>query len=958
MRSQDCRDILLESLHFPEIYQRQQQVELAHETTFAWIFDGTKRNWGNQDSFVDWLQSDSALYWIAGKPGSGKSTLMRMITEDHRTLDLLHQSQQREPVLIKHFFWCAIEAGSAVPKSICGMLRSLLYQLYTITESCIPAELLRGLAHRETWTRDRLIRYLSTALEQAALVKSLLIVVDGLDECEDEENDLLKIIDLIRTTKNIKIVASSRDMQDYLDYFEDGPRLTTHEKTRDDIENFAKSQINVQSRFKAVRNLCNRLSHVEQQTLVKTITDKSEGVFLWVKFAIKEIQKGANSDSLEELLLRLGKLPVDLRNMFEYMIGRIPQDYQHRAMLYFRLLAMEGPGRKVYLRDLAFVRADMKCEASQPPMISSGQQLFEEYLIMKRSVSSHTAGLLRVTTPVVPRNKRYGFRTRFLSTEERNRHVLQLISLSDIDYIHRSAFEVVQSRIDTEKSLASTLLSDIDLKVRLVRSKIHDLFLQHSIGDEQASFEALGSCLLIIESAYEEERLRLLQIVNGILYRATYSDAVVASKSTTLGWPLRVLGPILAAGTQSWRPAAGTLCYLYSDIKTYLPTWTLARPLQYSHDQDLQAPDLISLCAYMGLHACVETLMGEEQDLVPSRTLAFLMTGLNLYISSDILNTFLNSMIVVARSCIELGADPNAPVRLISELMAQQRIEICNDDACTQTERGYDHSCTSFKLLLYAFASLTVQDHINGSLRAQDTMQACCSPRDAVPISKEVLESLYDLVIKAIENEADIEHTLFDFYVYDDSTWTGKSEEFYVGYIKLMLNSPALMLWLSDFTGTAKPLHNYFRDLGYHPHACAVSIGISTGKDEYMHTVPHEYIVPQEHIKDVLCSELYRDEPGHSKSTNHTDSSASDCIDSYIKHALDAWQSGSPSFKALDGFDYASEEDNDARFLHWTQIDIRRSLGVKPRSDFKLSNILPEAQDGLEVHLGNPDEWA
>lgn len=958
MRSQDCRDALLESLHFPEIYQRQQQVELAHETTFAWIFDGTKRRWGYQDSFVDWLQSDSALYWITGKPGSGKSTLMRMITEDQRTLDLLHQSQQKEAVLITHFFWCAIEAGSAVPKSICGMLRSLLYQLYANSESHVPAQLLEGLAYRETWTRDRLTRYLSAALEQAALTKSLLIVVDGLDECEDEESDLLEIIDMIKSAKNVKIIASSRDMQDYVDYFEDGPRLTIHEKTRDDIQNFARSQINEHSRSKAVQNLCKRLSHDEQQKLVKVVTDKSEGVFLWVKFAIKEIQKGANSDSIEELFLRLRKLPNDLKNMFEYMIGRIPQDYQQRAMLYFRLLAIEGPERKVYLRDLAFVRADMKSEASQPIMVTPGKRLFEEYSVMKRSVSSHTAGLLRVTTPTIPRNKLFGFRNRSLSTEERNRHVLQLMIQTDIDYIHRSAFEVIQCRIDTENSLANTLFSDLELKLGLIRSKIHDSFLQHSIGDQQASFEALASCLLIVESACEEERLRLLHLVDSILPKANCSHSVVDSRSMVLGWPLRVLGPILDAGTRSWRPAAGMSCYLYSDIKTYLPTRTLARPLQYSYDQDLEAPDLISLCAYMGLHACVKTLMGAHQDLVPSNILAFLMAGLNLDIGSDIMSTFLRGTIDVAGRCLELGADPNTSVRFMSELMAQEHIVKGHEDAYTQTETGYDNSCSSFKLLLYAFTSLMIQEHIHGSLRAQDTMQACCSPRDGVLISGEALELLYNLVIKAIENGADIEHTSFEFFVYDDSTWTGKGEEFYIGYIKVMLDSPALVLWLSDIIETAKPLHDYFRNRGCNPHACAVSIGVSNGKDEYMHTIPHEYIIPQEHLQDILCSELYRDEPTHSRSTKQADDSASDCIDSYIKQALDAWQSGSPSYKALNVFDYASEDDSDARFLNWTQIDIRRSLGVKPRRDFKLSSILPRAQDGLEVHLGNPDEWA
>ncbi|KAH7391608.1 hypothetical protein BKA64DRAFT_109923 [Cadophora sp. MPI-SDFR-AT-0126] len=60
--------------------QRYEAVVEAHPKTFEWAFqdlDGT--------NFSTWLQSGCGLCWIRGKPGSGKSTLMKHIIDDVRT---------------------------------------------------------------------------------------------------------------------------------------------------------------------------------------------------------------------------------------------------------------------------------------------------------------------------------------------------------------------------------------------------------------------------------------------------------------------------------------------------------------------------------------------------------------------------------------------------------------------------------------------------------------------------------------------------------------------------------------------------------------------------------------------------------------------------------------------------------------------------------------------------------
>ncbi len=71
----------LGSLWYPEIKHREETIKEAHARTFRWIFepdvsDKAVRRW---HSFVEWLASGQGTYWISGKAGSGKSTLMNCI---------------------------------------------------------------------------------------------------------------------------------------------------------------------------------------------------------------------------------------------------------------------------------------------------------------------------------------------------------------------------------------------------------------------------------------------------------------------------------------------------------------------------------------------------------------------------------------------------------------------------------------------------------------------------------------------------------------------------------------------------------------------------------------------------------------------------------------------------------------------------------------------------------------
>jgi hypothetical protein len=72
-------DRLLKSLEFPQMNARRNDPAIdAYENTFQWVFEeNLQRSW---DSFPSFLRSkQDTLYWISGKPGSGKSTLMKFL---------------------------------------------------------------------------------------------------------------------------------------------------------------------------------------------------------------------------------------------------------------------------------------------------------------------------------------------------------------------------------------------------------------------------------------------------------------------------------------------------------------------------------------------------------------------------------------------------------------------------------------------------------------------------------------------------------------------------------------------------------------------------------------------------------------------------------------------------------------------------------------------------------------
>ncbi|KAH9879586.1 hypothetical protein IAQ61_001404 [Plenodomus lingam] len=106
-----AQEKLLRSLEFTEQFTRYNAIKEKFENTFEWIYDSEQQQAKSESGTIsrrcsqklkDWLVSDQPLFWIQGKPGSGKSTLVKFLYEDGRTRDIL-QKQDPKAIVVSAY---------------------------------------------------------------------------------------------------------------------------------------------------------------------------------------------------------------------------------------------------------------------------------------------------------------------------------------------------------------------------------------------------------------------------------------------------------------------------------------------------------------------------------------------------------------------------------------------------------------------------------------------------------------------------------------------------------------------------------------------------------------------------------------------------------------------------------------------------------------------------------------
>ncbi|KAJ0329906.1 hypothetical protein COL5a_003734 [Colletotrichum fioriniae] len=334
---------ILQSLKFDQIKTRQEAIKESHRNTFNWIFD--EKN----TTFSRWLESENGFYWVRGKPGSGKSTLMKFLVSHQTTkLKLRKWGNGCTTVIASHYFW---NAGNTMQKSQLGLLQTLLYEVLKEVPDLI--EQVCGFRWSwseptlaDIWDKGELLTAFDILAKQTEISAKFCFFIDGLDEYTDRAKrydetfeDLLIILQTFAATPAFKICASSRPWQAFITAFDCSSwQLQMEDLTKDDIAKYVTDTLHNNKDYKALVEYDDHCSLV-----AKVIVTRAQGVFLWVYLVVQSLSNGLmNGDDSKELLRRLDMIPNDLKQYFHHMLETIEPVYWESTSRIFRVMIESG----------------------------------------------------------------------------------------------------------------------------------------------------------------------------------------------------------------------------------------------------------------------------------------------------------------------------------------------------------------------------------------------------------------------------------------------------------------------------------------------------------------------------------------------------------------------------------------------------------------------------------------
>lgn len=338
------RKEFLDSLRFTDIFTRQESLRNNTPGTYEWVFtEQSPSEEVGDDAFKDrelrgktvaWLRNAESLFWIKGKPGSGKSMLMSFLLNDHRTKTSLQTWAGDCTVhVFSFFFW---KPGTTLQKTIIGLLRSLLLQIVRSKPNAVDDILTQDSSLSfSAWHEARL----SETIEQlmaAYQSDRILFLIDALDECEDDHDELVDVLKRLGSGANVKTLCSSRPEIALKMHLGTPPELSL------EVLNYKDILIHAGKVFKPYGKALEKFSD--------PVASGAEGVFLWAVLVCKSFIRGhIDGDNDRVLYERLATIPRGLDGLFARMFSEVDEVHQKSLKFYLHSLDYRIGGTSIAL---------------------------------------------------------------------------------------------------------------------------------------------------------------------------------------------------------------------------------------------------------------------------------------------------------------------------------------------------------------------------------------------------------------------------------------------------------------------------------------------------------------------------------------------------------------------------------------------------------------------------------
>lgn len=488
------RHRFLQSLKYPDFNARRNQVLEAYSDTWNWIFPGKVEELSDYaflsaikwDSFSDWLSSSDSIYWISGKPGSGKTTLFKYILEDQRTREHL-DIWSRDCKIVSHYFW---RPGSRMQKNLEGLYFSLLYQLLESNAMAL-GDVMSIVGPKDShtdWSSAELKSVLLRTLDFRE--NGVCMFLDGIDEIAPEDGtkdgipEFLDLISKLAQRGKTKLCLASRPDPPILEMrLCEYPRLRLQDLNYQDLTVYARGHVNLPKTD-------------ELNYHIRSLVSKAQGVFLWLILATKSINEGVdNGDDYKFLQERIDRLPEDLDSLYQDMWERgsakSPRGYRQTAALYFKLLLawqiFSPAGRDFSMLELMLATTSIgdkvTSNSSGEPLNPTLQDdMLQNCSEVEKKLDIYCFGLVEV----VPEPTRYYMR---MSWYERKYNRAIAVALTRrLQFIHRTASDFLTDTESGDKILGFDSSSDFTIHYRLMKAWLASL----AIGTKPETTGATG----------------------------------------------------------------------------------------------------------------------------------------------------------------------------------------------------------------------------------------------------------------------------------------------------------------------------------------------------------------------------------------------------------------------------------------------------------------------------------
>ncbi|KLU88157.1 hypothetical protein MAPG_07144 [Magnaporthiopsis poae ATCC 64411] len=292
----------LRSLAFQNMDGRPNDIANAADGTCEWLL--------KHETLKQWTRQPRGLLWIKGKPGSGKSTLMKY------ALRALPSIYGIDTHAFSFFFH---GRGHELQRTPLGLFRSLLHQLLKRVPGALPDLIDYYENKRKTegepgeewqWDLQPLQDFLKSSLPKILERFPVILFIDALDECGEKPardvidylSDLLEI--LPSTDYQFGVCFSCRHYP--ILELDGGSTIQL------DTENTADISLYVRGRF----SRRHPGAHIE-----RLISDRSQGVFMWAHFVVERVmQLELKGESRAKIEIEIMKTPQALEDLYRELI--------------------------------------------------------------------------------------------------------------------------------------------------------------------------------------------------------------------------------------------------------------------------------------------------------------------------------------------------------------------------------------------------------------------------------------------------------------------------------------------------------------------------------------------------------------------------------------------------------------------------------------------------------------